>query len=85
MSEPIDIAGLRELLAAGTADSPAPWRHLERKQCYEILDEDSNDVAATPHDEPAANLIVAAVNSLPVLLDEIERLRARVEELETNA
>ena len=58
-----DIAELRRLLAAA---SPRPWKHVSWwDQCEDAIICEQ-DLA----------LIAAAVNALPDLLDEVERLRA---------
>lgn len=70
---------LRELLAASSA---TPWRVGEqvKRTLYVgvgLVGESARGVLAGLLDEPAdAALIVAAVNALPGLLDENDRLRA---------
>jgi hypothetical protein len=81
----IDIAKLRELLAAAT---PGKWTWDD----YAIMAEQSqHDVTVLcspggcgPVDCDPANaaLICAAVNALPELLDEVERLRAALQEIQ---
>ncbi len=87
------VENLRALLAAGT---PGPWAYrmggivqlTDSGQGYPLdYYPDSRDVITCDRDgdmimsDPDASLIVAAVNALPGLLDEIERLRADNEAL----
>jgi hypothetical protein len=78
-----DIKKLRELLAKAT---PGPWVVDEdNREGYKWNNHIVNNegriafMAHKPGDneqwEAAAHLIVAAVNALPALLDEVERLR----------
>ena len=89
----IDIADLRAKHAAAT---PGPWAAQdymfpgladEGRTRIRLTDaEDSLDenIAGTVLPEDA-ELIVAAVNALPALLDELERLRAFVDSLGVDA
>jgi hypothetical protein len=90
----IDIAELRAKLAIAT---PGPWMYDDDGEVVGIEDDEgeivfSQQVIGThwPHGAPTrqlymesgdAELIVAAVNALPALLDELERLRAFVDSL----
>lgn len=69
-----DLAYLRELLEAATE---GPWSYTRcacgHPSCDQVLLSISGAVG--PHLNDAA-LIVAAVNSLPALIEEIEKLRA---------
>jgi hypothetical protein len=84
----LDIATLRALLAAAT---PGPWRNglggivqlsdggkgypLDYyPDCADVVTTDGADARVAT--EPDLDLICAAVNALPTLLDEVERLRA---------
>lgn len=81
MTDQIDIADLREKLAGAT---PGPWAALDylyggfddygRVRIIDAADSLDDNIAESvlPAD---AVLVAAAVNALPALLDEIERLR----------
>lgn len=80
---PERINELRALVEAGTSGdrgNPLPWSVFERRRGpagnlpSEILGADGGYVGTGDSDEIEA-LIVAAVNELPALLDEVERLR----------
>lgn len=77
-----DIAKLRELLAEAP---PAPWTVTQGTPSmsgskWTIRREDVPGIRVSGHTYGhgchVENLIVAAVNALPELLDEVERLRA---------
>lgn len=87
----VDIKSLRWALATTTfnTDGDGRWyAALDRNGQQNIYDGDADHwVALLPHQcvasiereqESRAALIVAAVNALPTLLDELEELRARV-------
>lgn len=75
----VDIEKLRALLAAAT---PGPWKCMQDGTAAWI---DQGNVkkavwlgiARGDQNRRDANLIAAAVNALPELLDKVERLRAR--------
>jgi len=77
MSEPIDIEGLRELLAKATE---GPW---DAQDMYGLVMPSKIDGFVFPERraehqaqiDADAELIVAARNALPGLLDELDRLR----------
>lgn len=77
----VDIEKLRALLAAAT---PGPWKCMQDGTAAWI---DQGNVkkavwlgiARGDQNRRDANLIAAAVNALPELLDKVERLRAEVE------
>jgi len=85
-----DTQKLRELLAKAT---PGPWEnsngHIglyieERPEWSAIANVEHHPDQGASADEGNSNaaLIVAAVNALPDLLDEVERLRKPAQELE---
>jgi hypothetical protein len=84
----VDISKLRALLEAAT---PRPWRHepsaAENNRAAYVEGVNGRNVASTDTfydcsildmSNADAALICAAVNALPGLLDEVERLRARL-------
>jgi len=76
-----DIDALRALLAKATQ---GPWTHAQSVSADAItaLEGDYEiEVVSDVHRDDNAALIVAAVNALPSLCDEVERLRAEVERL----
>lgn len=84
---PERIKELRALVEAGTSGdrgNPLPWSVFERRRGpagnlpSEILGADGGYVGTGDSDEIEA-LIVAAVNELAPLLDEVERLRGALE------
>ncbi len=82
-----DIEKLRELLAAAT---PGPWKHIPGKrmvfvvapECHVYSNRDNDDGEGPYHPNTIkrwnadAALIVAAVNALPAMCNEIDALRA---------
>ena len=83
----IDIADLRELHTS-TASS-LPWRVAKGDEADAIVTEGGmltwDDHGGEVFAALDAELIVAAVNALPALLDELERLRAVTDEQVTTA
>ena len=90
-----DITKLRNLLAAAP---PTPWTVEEREGWWEVASANPsarrwpprvfNDGSACAEYSASCSvesrdLIVAAVNDLPELLDEIERLKAELAKLKT--
>jgi hypothetical protein len=76
-----EIARLRELLAGATA-RPWRWSHLlDGIEARAILD-GSGYFFASSDDPQNGELIAAAVNALPALLDRLEAAEQRVAELE---
>jgi len=78
-----DIVRLRELLRAAT---PTPWINGERvDECaavneshadiYHVSEGENCTVGCATFSPADAELVVAAVNALPELLDELEKLR----------
>lgn len=77
-----DVTALREALAAAT---PGPWEHrvhvgksdwtIGEREVHQILPNHLAIAGAGPD----ATLIVAAVNALPTLLDELEELRFKAD------
>lgn len=84
----IDVGELRRLIEAAT---PGPWA-LDSDEEYDIMIDGDDPFACVlegflvgahrPTREANAALIVAAVNALPSLLDENERLREALERAE---
>lgn len=78
----VDITDLRAKLAGGT---PGPWEtdiqpgHQDDVLTSWITD-DGGRLVIAEHAGPDAALIAAAVNALPALLDELERLRTVTDE-----
>lgn len=82
----VDVAELRRLLAKGTR---GPWlqgTHVDEPRALvsiealdvSLLGTDADGMAVV-EDEADAALICAAINALPDLLDEVERLRDALE------
>lgn len=88
MAEPITderLAELRALADAATPSAPLPWSRGELSRSNEIDDADFAVVVAARYgvtDPAHAKLIVAAVNALPELLAEVERLRGELADSE---
>lgn len=76
---PDRIRELRELLTVAEG-IPLPWAEdgLAAVVCCKGLIAECQDVNCVSDREHSAALIVAAVNALPEILDELERLRAAV-------
>ena len=68
----ISITALRALLAAGT---PGPWEYGALAYSGRYLRDGRGYVFANVDDDGNGALITAAVNALPELLDEVERLQ----------
>lgn len=85
----LDLEALREVVANGT---PGPWSNLSHSGSWEwwikrdtggwdgdiLCIFEDGEVHSEPTDADM-DLIVAAVNALPVLLDEVQRLRDELE------
>lgn len=74
---PVDTAALRRLLADERLPA-GPWQPYLSGGGWVVLDADNNDILHTHRDDPDClhGLVIDAVNALPSLLDEVERLRA---------
>ena len=69
---------LRRLLAAAT---PGPWTQHKDYVCAPEATEHDWNVAHFPYNREDAEFVVAAVNALPGLLDELDALQANNDEL----
>lgn len=81
MTDDIDIAALRELLAKAT---PGPWQAWDRGIGWEVHDASKNEINSgfrETFSEADAALIAALRNAAPALLDRIETLTAENERL----
>ncbi len=70
-----DITALRELLKKAT---PGPWHRLgvSGPRGFVAVSESAESAVSLSERQADTDIIVAAVNALPGLLDELERLRS---------